>query len=801
MFKKLGIIFSLMVSSVFLSGADFGFGPRWAEANYEELIEKAQLTQSGRSVGEVLRTYDGSRSDRGELQQFLDRFAVMLDDVVAAERPADPSGFAPICDSFPAGSAQPAWAALVRSGSMHISSDGKGRVRLYLPVKNTGGSVDAAATYKAQYSVLRHPLAWLADKNAGKPLSVEVFCFHNDYARRSLRLSLRTHLFTEANFPSGFAQSLNVAELRDFMQVAPKVIGARLSSGSLILVSEKSSPETLAGAPLSIADLAIAYRACVHSGANEPFVSLDPHAEPTKVAVSLGGYLEDTRIGAVLLEADKRFKSLSTGLSPDGIADIAAAVQAKVPTFLTTDERHFAMTGSQSGWRGTRFWFYPDSVVVESNLAGTVAAVVSPRFTADAERSEEDVRKLGAKMEAAKSLLATETRESIAEFNRDYDQLKGSFPELAELDTVGRLMGLCVWSKRSLARQQVDWDALLGVELPAYATPRDKFQLISSSHLVQTGDGATASSRIVRHAYTRQLSARFADLAFTDEEFAGLRDGFSGAPWDVRRDRSGAWSGIDASKPVGQLLSTPELVQNFASIMSKRAGKDPRRAELKASLDEMKAEMASQDAALSSQAERLKVLKAAERYEEYNALVRRYNAAITVRREINGRFNQTVRSYNALPKFIERIVHIGGGISVRPDAFTVRNVPSSPAVARIEDLTAKASPGEGVTLAKAASASGSSRPAVSAVLPPSVVGRAPSEAGKGYYSVSPAGVASEHLVSSDGATVTSVRFDPQGGQAATKLERQPSSDGVTRYKFGRLQGQRFIKPTADEPAR
>jgi predicted amidohydrolase len=111
----------------------------------------------------------------------------------------------------------------------------------------------------------------------------------------------------------------------------------------------------------------------------------------------------------------------------------------------------------------------------------------------------------------------------------------------------------------------------------------------------------------------------------------------------------------------------------------------------------MKAEMASQDAALSSQAERLKVLKAAERYEEYNALVRRYNAAITVRREINGRFNQTVRSYNALPKFTERIVHIGGGISVRPDAFTVRNAPSSPAVARIEDLTAKASPGEGVT--------------------------------------------------------------------------------------------------------
>jgi hypothetical protein len=269
----------------------------------------------------------------------------------------------------------------------------------------------------------------------------------------------------------------------------------------------------------------------------------------------------------------------------------------------------------------------------------------------------------------------------------------------------------------------------------------------------------------------------------------------------VRRDRSGTWSGIDASKPIGQLLSTQELVQNFASIMSKRAGKDPRRAELKASLDEMKEEMGRQDAALSTQSELLRVLKAAERYEEYNALVRRYNAAIAVRREITDRFNQVVRSYNALPTLAESIVHIGGGISVRPDAFTVRNAPSSASVSRIEDLTAKASPGEGVTLAKAASASGSSRPAVSAMLPPSVGERAPTAAGKGYYSVSAAGVASEHLVSSDGSTVTSVRFDPQGGQAATKLERQPSSDGVTRYKFGRLQGQRFIKPTAAEPVR
>jgi len=784
-----------------VSGAGFGFKPHWAEAVYDELIERALLAHSGRSLGQILASYAGGRNDQAELQPFLDRFSTMLDDVVAAERPDAPAGFVPISDSFPEGSAQPAWAALVRSGSMHISSDGKGAVRVYLPVKNKEGSVDAAEAYKSRYSVLRHPLAWLADKQPGRPLSVEVFCFHNDYARKSLRLSLNTHRFTAERFPSDAAQPLNLAEIREFMQGAPRIVGVRLAAGSLVLVGEKSARETLAGAPLSLADLAVAYRASVHSGANEPFVSLDPHAHPTKVAVSFGGYLEDTRIGAVLLEADKRFKSVSTGLSPDGVADIAAAVRAKVPNFVTTDQRHFANNEAQTGWRGTRFWFYPDSVVVESNLAGTVAAVVSPRFTADAERSEEDMLKLGARRETAKALLAPETRESIAEFNQDYDQLKGSFPELGELDTVGRLMGLCVWSKRSLSRRQVDWDALLGVELPAYATPRDKFQLISSSHLVQHGDGAAASSRIARHAYTRMLSVRFADFAFTDEEFADLRKGFSGPSWDVRRARTGVWTGVDASKPIVELLSAHELVQNFATVMSKRSGRDPRRAELQDSLDVMKVEMGRQDAALAAEAEQLKVLKAAERYDEFNALVRRYNAAVAVRRELTARYNQVVRSYNSLPKVAERIVHIGGGISVRPDSFTVRNASSSPSVGRIEDLASRPVLEDGMVRSEPAGASVSAGPGVSAVLPPSVTERAPTAAGKGYYSISPSGVASEHLVSGDGSTVTSVRFDPQGGQAATKLERQPSGDGVVRYKFSRLPGQRFIKPAAVESAR
>lgn len=798
MFKKLVIILILLSSAVCSSGVDFGFGPKWVEASYDELVERAQLTQSGRTVGEVLRTFAGGLKDRAELQQSLDRFAAMLDDVVAAERPDSPIGFAPICDSFPAGSAQPAWAALVRSGSMHISTDGKGSVRLYLPVSNAGRSVDASAAYKARYSVLRHPLAWLADKNGGKPLSVEVFCFDNDYARKTLRLSLRTEVFAEGRFPSAAAQPMNIAEIHDFMQSAPRIVGARLGSGSLLLLGEKSRPETLDGALLSIADLAVAYRACVHSGANEPFVSLDPHTQPTKVTVSLGGYLEDTRIGSVLLEADKRFKSLSTGLSPDGIADIASTVQARVPNFITTDQRHFASVGKEAGWRGTRYWFYPDSVVVESNLSGTVAAVVSPRFTADAERSKEDVTSLGAKMESAKALLAPETRDSIAEFNRDYDQLSGCFNELHELDTVGRIMGLFVWSKRSLSRGQVDWDALLGIELPAYATPRDKYQLLSSSLLVRSGRGASASYRIVRHAFTRFLSVRFADFKFTDAEMAKLREGGGGVPWDVRRSTDGSWVGVDADKPIGGLLTSKVLVRNFTTIMSDRSEANPRHDELNASLDAMKAEMTDLDASIALIKEKMTVLERAQLYDDYNALVRKVNAAIDTRRGLTARYNETVAAFNAAPQVTRSIVHIGGGISVRPESFSIRDVSTSPSVGKVEELSIRPDDPEGYVRSRPAGSSPSPGPKVSAVRPPLVTDRPASSAGKGYYSTCSSGVASEHLVSTDGSIVTSVRFGSDGSQEATKLERQSSVDGVTRYKFTRLQGQRFIKPTSGE---
>ena len=277
-----------------------------------------------------------------------------------------------------------------------------------------------------------------------------------------------------------------------------------------------------------------------------------------------------------------------------------------------------------------------------------------------------------------------------------------------------------------------------------------------------------------------------------------LRDGVTGNAWDVRRSTSGSWLGVDAAKPIGELLSSHESVQNFTTIMSKRAQRSPERAALNASLDAIKAEMIQQDAAITLIKERMSVLNRAQIYDEYNALVGKVNTAIEVRRSLTSRYNETVRAYNAAPQVTESIVHIGGGISVRPESFSIRDMASSPSVGKIEELSTRPADPEGYVRSRPAGSATSPELKVSSVLPPVVTNRPPSSAGKGYFSTCSSGLAGEHLVAADGSTVTSVRFGPDDSQSAIKLERQPSADGVARYKFNRLQGQRFIKPTSTE---
>ena len=805
MFKKILITILDRFAGLLVLGAIAAFiglgsfvsnwGVKWVGASYDELISRTMLTQSGTSVGDSLKAFNGSKHDRAQLQPFLDGYALLLDDLVAAERADRLQGFTPVCESFPVGSAQPAWVALVRSGSMHISTDGSGSVRIFLPINYHLGSVDAESAYQKSYSVVRHPLTWLAAHNNGKPLKVEVFCFNNDYSQRMLHLSMQSHDFEASTFPSNSKYSLNIEEISASLSVyyGLQIMGARIGEGSLVIVGSDGF-ETLAGAPISISDLAVAFRACFHSGANESFVSLDPHSHPAMVSVNFGGYLEDTRIGSVLLESDKRFKSLSSGLSPDGVAEIASVVSAKVPTFIPSDQRTLENPIMDKGWKGTRYWFYPDSVTVESNLAGTVAAVVSPRFTADAERSESDMKGLASGGKSAKDLLALETRLSIAGLNADYEKLCPSFPELHELDSVGRLMGLFVWAKSSPARSSLDLDELLAVELPAFSTPREKYQLISASHQVESGSGPIRDKKILRYSFNHLLNTPFRDFAFSDEELAGLFEGVSGTTiWDLRRSTNGAWVGSDSGRPIVELLSSKRMLQNFANTISTRTERNPKKEELKSRLTSMDARLAQFDRESADMDRRLLLLKRSGLTKEYNSLVNEFNANSRLRSDFVSSYNEVVHELNALPRVSRSVVGITGGISVRPDSFLVKKVVTSPALDRVSTLSFSPSSEKGFARSLRSNPSLSKPLPVPTASPPTVFSYQVSGS-KGYFSVSQSGTSTDHAVSPDGSTVTSVKFETDGTQSSTRLTRLENDGTVTRYNFSRPKGLKFIKP-------
>ena len=194
-------------------------------------------------------------------------------------------------------------------------------------------------------------------------------------------------------------------------------------------------------------DLAVAYRAVFHAGDNEAFISLDPHSDPTKVTVNFGGYLENTRIGSVVLEADKRFKTITSGLDPNKFNDLRQYTRQYVPSFLTVAEQDLTDSShlSYGKWIGTRFWFYPDSIGIESDLNYQYAMITNPIFMADAERSRDDFASPEEFQKKKNTTLSPSIRRNIDHLNQNYLQYAQAFNELKELTTVARLMGICSW--------------------------------------------------------------------------------------------------------------------------------------------------------------------------------------------------------------------------------------------------------------------------------------------------------------------------------------------------------------------
>jgi hypothetical protein len=639
----------------------------WVPVSYGDLVNPNEITQSGDTISEVHARLAHDAGARAQLQPFLEARGTLLLDALDMVRGAATLPRRTIGDAYPPGAARPAWADLLRGGRYIVAYDGSDLATVFAPGRN------AKEAYDAAFGVLRHPLAVLQSSVAG-PLRVEAYAYENDYASMELRLNTEPYVFTDTSFgaPAG-RKPVDLQVLEAFVKGGAELAGARIDpDDGLVLVGRQGGKPALAGHPASLADLAVAYRAVFHAGHNNAFVSLDPSPDPKRVRVNFGGLLEDTRLGSVVLQSDMRFKTLSSGLDPLTYADLRGTVRGRVPGFMTVAERDLAMQiAGKSGWQGTRFWFYPDAVQIQSDVAGRIAYVEEARFTADAERSRADFSTPGAFEAFKKTQLNPSIRANINDLNARYEDYAEAFPELRELTTVARLMAICSWL-REAQPTEVDLDGLLAVDLPAWSTPREKPQLLTISILSYADRGPTPAAAVIAHTVVRRIEPLLNQPV--EKVFA------TGKSISAFLRATGAEAGDAAT--VGGLcrdyVRTRQHLRAFAErvadgMMGAAPGPMPglERELGRTRIDQMRQELDGLKRIMATSAATHN-----QYLDQYNALVRDYNAELD-------QHNRLVRSANGIRSGVRTVATIEGGIDLSPKSFKVSRRVASPELDRV----------------------------------------------------------------------------------------------------------------------
>jgi hypothetical protein len=461
----------------------------------------------------------------------------------------------------------------------------------------------------------------------------------------------------------------------------------------LTLYGCASAKQTLDGKPVELADLAVAYRAVFHAGDNEAFISLDPHKDPTKVTVNFGGFLENTRIGSVVLKADKRFKTITSGLDPNTFLDRRAYTRTHVPSFLSSAERDLLNgdTALTDKWIGTRFWYYPDTVGVDSDLEYEYAVITNPRFTADAERSREDFASPEEFNQKKNETLLPSIRDNIADLNRNYIEYARAFPEIAELQQVARLMGICSWLSKA-APSYLDCDDLLAVQLPACETESERTQLLAATYLpVSDAEslhraGITEDSTVVflTPILEKTVAEFFQTPANVEKYLSGTHDkaGLGSSSWTVEANR--LFEQYQQRK-VREMVDSKRALEKLADYAASTV--QPPKPASKRTLDEQielgKQVLAQLDARITRSKRQL---QQESEVDSYNSLVVRHNQLVEQYELGRQDLNALIDQHNAMHFRIPFIVEIGGGINLEPSKFAIRQQTSSPSLIKLKEI-------------------------------------------------------------------------------------------------------------------
>jgi len=648
---------------------------KWITIEYQNLLDNSQIIRTGELL--ILAVQDPYL--RGAVQPFVDNYSFLLPHVINMINGQDSIPQQTVIDNFPIGSRQPAWVAIFRGGRILITSDYSQLTRIFLIGE------DPKTAYDKNYSIIRHCLTALLPDNDTE-MAFEVYAYKNIYEKSQLMLCLDAYKFNSSRFFAPFKIiPLDLEGLSDFFQNGGKLEGVKLDrKKGLILFAKESGTETLAGHKIELSDLAVAYRAVFHAGDNEAFISLDPHKDATKVTVNFGGFLEDTRMGYVVLQSDKRFKSISSGLDITKHNDIREFTRKYVPTFLSGYERNFCDGDEslKSEWIGTRLWFYPDSVEILSDPYFEHAVIVKPQFTADAERSRDDFLSLEEFNEKKDILLSLSTRECIDHMNQNYEQYAEAFSEIKELTTVARLMGLCSWLK-SAKCGWLDLDSLLSVELSPFWTERENTKMLSVSYLYYISGKSLDENFIKKNSKVLFLSPILDETVvnyFGNKtklaKFMGIINGNAEKSFIYELEAEELFSSHKNNK-VREIIETEDDLKALVSYATEQI--NPRIPEeivmlnnninyYRRELDRIENEINDLETKIDKTTKRPK----------YNSLVRQYNQLVDQYKSFQTKHNQIVDSYNKLKTDGSTFMRISGGINLESKHFKIRQVSDHP---------------------------------------------------------------------------------------------------------------------------
>jgi hypothetical protein len=609
---------------------------QWVKIPYGALLDQSIITHSGKTVRAVIEdipTHDDSA--KALVQRYLEPFSYLCHENLSSVKGTLNLPLINIMTHYPAGSEQPAWANLFREGHFQLYYN-RTLIRIFLK------GLNAESSFRQYQSVIRHPIKDVMSSDGIKIKTIEVYAFNNDYAKTELSLNIIPVIYNAEEIDLSPAhKSLDLNSIEDFLKTGVTPEAVEVDKSNNLLLYGKKGLQTIGGQPLSIADIAVVYRSIFHHGYNEPYISLDTHEDNRYAKVNFGGHFENTRVGNVVLEADKLFKLLCTGINPNTKKYEAPQISNNVPGFLTQQERTFIEDSNKTGQRQIRYWFYPDEIGMVSD--GTIGAVRSSQFLADAERMDVQMK------------LDRPIRDTIDHLNSNYQYYERANTTYKELSCVGRIMAIVNWLKEMKTDKKIELDELLTVRLPAFSTPLKTQKMWVITAAAYPGAVRLSGQNIRKYTKTYNLSPLLdkysptvSDEMFLEEASKHFKkmdpDSFYPAQYRKLKSQVEGYEGL-LNRNDKKLKKIDQDIDRGKMTLNRYSDKD---------------------------------------IDNYNKLVEDYNDLTANQKKLIDKYNAGVNVLNEMNVLSYSIASIGGGIELSPKSF--RKTSINPKAPEIKEL-------------------------------------------------------------------------------------------------------------------